>query len=80
MRQSARRRAKNLLVKNRVKEAMKNVLKLVQAGKVTEVQSEINKAYSLIDKAAKRNIFHSNTAARKKSRLALALARGGAKK
>ena len=36
-----------------------------------KVQNILNKIYSLIDKACKKNIFHKNTAARKKSKLAL---------
>jgi ribosomal protein S20 len=34
-------------------------------------QNILNSVYSLIDKGAKRNVFHKNTAARKKSKLAL---------
>nr|QXM17913.1 ribosomal protein S20 [Chaetoceros laevisporus] len=36
-----------------------------------KVQKILNSIYSLIDKACKKNIFHKNTAARKKSKLAL---------
>ena len=36
-----------------------------------KVQTILNSIYSLIDKAYKKNIFHKNTAARKKSKLAL---------
>jgi small subunit ribosomal protein S20 len=36
-----------------------------------EVQKVLNLTYKLIDKACKKNIFHKNTAARKKSKLAL---------
>ena len=35
------------------------------------VQKTLNSTYSFIDKACKKNIFHKNTAARKKSKLAL---------
>jgi small subunit ribosomal protein S20 len=35
------------------------------------VQQTLNSTYSFIDKAYKKNIFHKNTAARKKSKLAL---------
>lgn len=34
-----------------------------------ELQSTLNRIYSLIDKGCKKNIFHKNTAARKKSQL-----------
>ncbi len=36
-----------------------------------KAQSLLNSVYSLIDKGTKRNVFHKNTAARKKSKLAL---------
>jgi small subunit ribosomal protein S20 len=36
-----------------------------------KVQTILNSAYSLIDKASKKNVFHKATAARKKSKLAL---------
>jgi len=34
------------------------------------LRKNLNSVYSLIDKGTKRNIFHKNTAARKKSQLA----------
>ena len=36
-----------------------------------KVQNLLNSIYSLIDKGCKKNVFHKNTAARKKSKLAL---------
>ena len=36
----------------------------------TKATNSLNLAYSQIDKAAKRNVFHKNKAARKKSQLA----------
>ena len=36
-----------------------------------KVQELLNSIYSLIDKGYKKNIYHKNTAARKKSKLAL---------
>ena len=35
-----------------------------------KAQKILNSAYSMIDKSYKRNVFHKNTAARKKSKLA----------
>lgn len=35
-----------------------------------QLQTILNSIYSFLDKGTKRNIFHKNTAARKKSRLA----------
>ena len=36
-------------------------------------QIRLNSTYSLIDKASKKKVFHKNTAARKKSKLAAKL-------
>ena len=36
-----------------------------------KVQNILNSAYSLIDKGCKKNVFHKNTAARKKSKMTL---------
>jgi small subunit ribosomal protein S20 len=38
-----------------------------------KVQTILNSVYSLIDKGTKKKVFHKNTAARKKSKLALQL-------
>nr|QXM17388.1 ribosomal protein S20 [Chaetoceros costatus] len=50
-------------------------LEVYKADKTDEnkqkIQNILNSAYSLIDKGTKRNVFHKNTAARKKSKLAL---------
>ena len=35
----------------------------------TKLKNSLNSTYSLIDKASKKNFFHKNTAARKKSTL-----------
>lgn len=37
----------------------------------TKVENILNSLYSLIDKGSKKKVFHKNTAARKKSKLAL---------
>ena len=36
-----------------------------------KVQNILNSTYSLIDKGCKKNVFHKNTAARKKSKITL---------
>ncbi len=36
-----------------------------------KVQNILNSTYSLIDKGCKKNVFHKNTAARKKSKMTL---------
>lgn len=75
MRQSLKRRASNLVKKNQLKTAVKEVKKLALQGKKTESEQALKKAYAFLDKAAKTHVIHKNTAARKKSRLAKMIAK-----
>jgi small subunit ribosomal protein S20 len=69
IRVSKRKAVINLRQKRSYKDAAKEALKVATKG--SKKNSElINKAYKEIDKAAKRNIIHKNTAARYKSQLA----------
>jgi small subunit ribosomal protein S20 len=53
----------------------KVVKKLIVAGKKSEAGESLSAAYKAIDKAAKRGVIKKNTASRKKSRLAKAIAK-----
>jgi small subunit ribosomal protein S20 len=75
MRQSQRRRAINVTVKENIKNSVKEVRKLIKAGEKTKAAEVMKKAMSALDKAAKKNVIHKNNAARRKSRLAKALAK-----
>lgn len=75
MRQSKRRREVNLKVKDSVKDAVREVRKLIKSGNKEEAAKLMKKAMSALDKAAKKNVIHKNTASRKKSRLAKAISR-----
>ena len=75
MRQAIKRKAHNIKVKDNFKEAVKEVKKLITAGKKSEAAEAIKKAMSTLDKAAKTHVIHKNTASRKKSRLAKAIAK-----
>lgn len=50
--------------------SLKNYKELKNPENKNKVQKVLNSAYSMIDKAAKKNVLHKNTAARKKSKLA----------
>ncbi|MGH7684405.1 MAG: 30S ribosomal protein S20, partial [Vulcanimicrobiaceae bacterium] len=63
VRQSAKRRARNLDLKTRLKTIFKNAAQGADAATASSVEAEF-------DRAAKRGIVHKNKAARKKSRLA----------
>jgi small subunit ribosomal protein S20 len=76
-----RNRLRNKAYKSAVKTLMKKYLKAVETyanNPTPEAQKVVNEAmaaaYSKIDKAVKRNVLHSNNGARKKARLAKALA------
>ena len=73
MRQSKRRSKFNLLIKENVKAAVKNVRKLLKAGQKTEAAEAMRKAMSALDKAVKKGVIHKNTSSRKKSRLSKSL-------
>jgi len=75
MRQSIKRRALNLTKKETFKKAVKEVRKLIAAGKKNESLSALPKAMRALDKAAKTHIIHKNTVSRLKSRLAKAIAK-----
>lgn len=69
MRQSARRRTRNLLKKEAYKHAVRDVRKAIVAGKPDEAKKMLPKLYQALDKAAKTNVIKKNKAARLKSRL-----------
>jgi len=70
LRQSARKRARNIRHKHMVAEVTKQLRKLVAAGKNEEAIALLPRAYKSIDKATKTRVLKQNTAARKKSRMA----------
>ncbi len=70
-------RQRNIAWKSSIKTAMKKVLELAQAGDKDALNAALSKAYQLCDKAVSKGILHKNTAARKKSRLTLAVKKLG---
>lgn len=72
-RASENRRVFNLRRTRVMKGTLKEVNKLLSAGKKADAQSLLPKAQKAIDKAAKRGIIKKNNAARKKARLAKAI-------
>jgi small subunit ribosomal protein S20 len=75
MRQSIKRRAFNTAVKNKFKSAVKEVRKFITEGKKSEAMAAMKNAMSTLDKAVKKKTILTNTASRKKSRLAKAIAK-----
>jgi small subunit ribosomal protein S20 len=75
MRQSITRNVRNVKAKDKFKAAVKEVKKLIAAGKKSEAIEAVKAAMSAMDKAAKHGVIHKNTSSRKKSRLAKAIAK-----
>jgi small subunit ribosomal protein S20 len=77
-RQNEKRRIKNQAQKSEIRTQEKKVRALVAQKKLDEAQVASNKLVSLVDKAAKTNLVHKNTASRKKSRIAHLIKTGAA--
>ena len=69
LRKAKKRRVLNVRRQKTMRDALKNIKKLILAGKKDEAKKMVSIAYQAIDKAAKRGVIKKNTAARKKSRL-----------
>lgn len=66
-------RLRNVAFKTSIKTAVKKVLELAKSENKDELNSAMSKVYQLCDKAVGKGILHKNTAARKKSRLTIAV-------
>jgi small subunit ribosomal protein S20 len=74
-RQSEKRRARNQGVRTRVKSAVKKVRESLEQGELAVAQEAFIAAARVIDKASSKGVVHRNTASRKISRLAKAVAK-----
>lgn len=79
LRQDAKRRSRNRSTKAQVRTVSKKVRVLAEEGKGGEAASALKEATSVIDRAAQKGVLHHRTAARRKSRLAHAIAKSQAK-
>nr|YP_010537172.1 ribosomal protein S20 [Lithodesmioides polymorpha]UYC30959.1 ribosomal protein S20 [Lithodesmioides polymorpha] len=75
-----RNQRQNRFYKSSVRTLTKLYLKNIELFKVSQnptdkekAQTSLSSLYSLLDKGTKRNVFHKNTAARKKMKLAAQL-------
>jgi len=69
LRQSEKRGARNKLIKDEISSNKRYFRKAIEANDVAKAEELYHKVGKMIDKAAKNNIFHSNNAARVKSRM-----------
>ncbi len=75
MRNSQRKRVHNRTIKSRLHSLERGYLRLIGEGKKDEASQALRNLSSAFDKAAKTGVVHRATADRKKSRLALRLAK-----
>lgn len=68
-RQAEKNRQRNTAQRSRVRTAIKNVLKAIQAGNKTDAQAAYKTAVPAIDRSVTKGLMHKNKAARHKSRL-----------
>ncbi len=69
LRQSQKRRRRNLVYKKGIKEITKKIKNLISQKKTKEAKSLLPQLYKILDKAAKVGVIKKETASRKKSRL-----------
>ena len=68
LRQSVRRRVRNIEGANNLKAAIKNYKKLLLEGKLQEAEKSLSSVYKLLDKSANKNLIKKNKSSRMKSR------------
>jgi small subunit ribosomal protein S20 len=73
-RQSLKRRARNLSIRNAVKTAVKKAREAVSGGDPTKAKEAIRNATRMLDRAATRGVLHARNASRRVARLAASLA------
>lgn len=72
-RQSVERNKHNSSLRSMLRTAIKRVRQAVESGDKANAGAVLQKATSVIDRVADKNIIHKNKAARHKSRLAAAV-------
>lgn len=73
VRQSERNRLLNKAKMTRLKSAVKKIMAAVESGNKTEAMKLLDAVCATIDKAAKADVIHKNTASRKKSQITRAI-------
>ncbi len=69
IRQSEKRRLRNMALRSRLRTFIKKVINAIEAKDATLAQSAYKEAVPVIDKMVTKGIIHKNKAARHKSRL-----------
>lgn len=74
IRQIEKRTMRNNFYRATARTYIKRTRALIEAGQLEEAEVMAKKAYSMLDKAARKNIIHPRNAARRKGRLMAHLA------
>lgn len=69
IRQNAKRKAHNLVYKNKIKSLVKQAKSFVFQKKNSEAKNLLPQIYKILDKAAKVGVIKKNNASRRKARL-----------
>jgi small subunit ribosomal protein S20 len=77
-RQTQKRRARNVQVRTSVKTAVKKVREALEKGDAAGAKTALAAAERTLDKASSKGVLHRNSASRRISRLAKAVAHVGA--
>ena len=67
---NAKKTEQNKMIRSAVKTEMKKIDLLIKENKLEEAKAALSNAFSVIDAACSKNIYHANNAANKKSKLA----------
>ena len=67
---TAKKTLRNKMIKSRTKTAIKKLIVACDANNKDDATTLLREAISQIDRAASKGVYHKNTAARKKARLA----------
>ena len=76
-RQSLKAHARNRAMRTRIKNVLKTVRKAVAEKDAAKAETALKQAFSVLDKAGGKKVIHRRTAARKISRLSLAVNKMG---
>ncbi len=74
IRQNKKRAARNRVYRSSARTYIKKARQHITAGRLDEAEEQANRAYKVLDKAARKRIIHPRNAARRKGRLMAALA------
>ena len=67
---NAKKTEQNKMIRSAVKTEIKKIDVLLKANKLEEAKAALSAAFSVIDAACSKNIYHANNAANKKAKLA----------